>query len=193
MWKPGSPVTMTVFSTSRSHTSCLGECTAGPADWPRRLQAQGYLCVCTNRQRKDPCICCTSNSGEVTCVYEQTNASGAWKFTCMFWGGFFQVLMQRVICEVRALAVLPTKELAQQVGTKKVALKNIIHNWMSSWCVLQFRCSKFSQHMQKEPLWEFWCWQVKRVSLQNKPQFQNTGYQCFDKILSQGQHVEPCK
>lgn len=27
--------------------------------------------------------------------------------------------MQRVICEVRALAVLPTKELAQQVGTKK--------------------------------------------------------------------------
>lgn len=30
-----------------------------------------------------------------------------------------QVLMQRVICEVRALAVLPTKELAQQVGTKK--------------------------------------------------------------------------
>lgn len=39
---------------------------------------------------------------------------------CMF--GFFfknQVLMQRVICEVRALAVLPTKELAQQVRTKK--------------------------------------------------------------------------
>lgn len=28
-----------------------------------------------------------------------------------------QVLMQRVVCEVRALAVLPTKELAQQVGT----------------------------------------------------------------------------
>lgn len=25
--------------------------------------------------------------------------------------------MQRVVCEVRALAVLPTKELAQQVGT----------------------------------------------------------------------------
>lgn len=40
--------------------------------------------------------------------------------------------MQRVICEIRALAVLPTKELAQQVGTKKGALKNIIHNRMSS-------------------------------------------------------------
>ncbi len=32
---------------------------------------------------------------------------------------YHQVLMERVVCEVRALAVLPTKELAQQVQTFK--------------------------------------------------------------------------
>lgn len=36
---------------------------------------------------------------------------------CFFLFVFNQVLMQRVVCQVRALAVLPTKELAQQVGT----------------------------------------------------------------------------
>ena len=30
-------------------------------------------------------------------------------------GGCFQALIGRVVCEVRALVVLPTKELAQQV------------------------------------------------------------------------------
>lgn len=109
------------FSTSRSHTSCLGERTAGPADWPWRLQAQRYLCVCTYRQRKDSRICYTINPGEVTCVYVSMNKQMQVENVDLISMLFFlnQVLMQRVICEVRALAVLPTKELAQQVGTKK--------------------------------------------------------------------------
>lgn len=68
-YKPGTLVFMIDFSTSRSHTNCFGERKAGPADWPRRLQAQRYLCICTYRQRKDSRVCYTSNPGEMTCVF----------------------------------------------------------------------------------------------------------------------------
>lgn len=54
-----------VFSASRSHSSCLGEFAAGAADWPRGLQAERHLCVCTHGQRKDPGICHTCDPGEV--------------------------------------------------------------------------------------------------------------------------------
>lgn len=50
--------------------------------------------------------------------------------------------MQRVVCEVRALAVLPTKELAQQVGTltknKSIMLTNLII------CILKSSLKVFS-------------------------------------------------
>lgn len=40
-------------------------------------------------------------------------------FCCCF---CFQVLSERVVCEVRALVVLPTKELCQQVSLEPITL-----------------------------------------------------------------------
>lgn len=104
------------YSSSRSHTSRLRECTARAADWTRWLQAQRHLCVRTYGQWQDSFICHTGHTGKLFlhavdegyerdkgCRYSES------KDVC------HQVLMERVVCEVRALAVLPTKELAQQV------------------------------------------------------------------------------
>lgn len=59
-------------SASGGNPGHLGERTAGAADRTRRLQAQGYLCVCTNGQRQDSCICHTCRTGELpTITFEQ--------------------------------------------------------------------------------------------------------------------------
>lgn len=96
---------------------------------------QGLLIGPGGYKPRDICVSAPTGSGKTLafvipliqvrwhvclCVCEQTNASGECGFNlhvCFFFKN--QVLMQRVICEVRALAVLPTKELAQQVRTKK--------------------------------------------------------------------------
>lgn len=51
-------------SASRGHPSHTWKCTPRAADWPRGLQAQRYLCVCTHGQRKDSCFCHTCPTGE---------------------------------------------------------------------------------------------------------------------------------
>lgn len=48
-------------------------------------------------------------------------------FQGLIWPLFWQVLLDRVVCQVRALVVLPTKELAQQVCN--LALQLFTENW----------------------------------------------------------------
>lgn len=127
LWKTLRPF----HSTKGGHPGHLGERTAGAADWTRRLQAQRYLRVCTHRQWQDSCICHTCHTGELpTISFGQdmhTTCVGSAACVCVKkehverlfrWTEdvfYHQVLMERVVCEVRALAVLPTKELTQQV------------------------------------------------------------------------------
>ncbi|XP_018555267.1 ATP-dependent RNA helicase DDX51 [Lates calcarifer] len=60
---------------------------------------QGLLIGCGGYKPRDICVSAPTGSGK----------------TLAFVIPVIQVLMKRVVCEVRALAVLPTKELAQQV------------------------------------------------------------------------------
>lgn len=127
LWKTLRPF----HSAKGGHPGHLGERTAGAADWTRWLQAQRYLRVCTHRQWQDSGICHTCHTGELpTISFGQdmhTTCVGSAACVCVKkehverlfrWTEdvfYHQVLMERVVCEVRALAVLPTKELTQQV------------------------------------------------------------------------------
>lgn len=71
-----------------------------------------------------------------------------------------QALMTRVVCEVRALVLLPTKELAQQVQVITSLHGGFFFLWPISWsfcCILSImimdlirRCIKFSAFTLKE-------------------------------------------
>lgn len=50
-------------------------------------------------------------------------------FQRLIWPLFWQVLLDRVVCQVRALVVLPTKELAQQVHNLAPQLLLTEQNW----------------------------------------------------------------
>lgn len=64
-----------------------------------------------------------------------------------------QALMERVVCEVRALAVLPTKELAQQVRKfSKSKIFSVETKAQLTSDGVPYRCAKCSQRTQREPL-----------------------------------------
>lgn len=61
-----------------------------------------------------------------------------------------QVLMTRMVCEVRALAVLPTKELAQQVRASETLHEDPKVHCQTDRVV--FRSTKCSGRTLREPL-----------------------------------------
>lgn len=141
-------------SASRGDPSHLGEHKAGPAGWTRRSQAQRHLCVCTNRQWEDSCICHTCHTGELPAssfkhLIRMVTVSLQGKECCFY----PQALMERVVCEVRALAVLPTKELTQQVRTfSKSKFSSVETKAQLTSDVVAYRSAKCSRRTQRELL-----------------------------------------
>lgn len=176
------------LSTSRGHPCHFGERTAEPADWPRRLQAQRYLCICTNRQWKDSCIRHTCNPGESKQTLSEEGTCGVCRWTQ-------HVFIVRFWCSGSCVKsglwpCCPPKSLlsrSEPDQTQSGPHDPVQYKLEQLTCpVLLVRCTKCSHRMLKEPLWEFWCWQVRRASLQNKLHYQNTGEWLIDWQLRTG-------